>query len=411
MKKFMAIIFSAITIFVMVVAVFAIAIIDENGNIIQENEPLPGGIMTTSGVLEPDALDLSEYDPSTLPAFDSVTGKVVEFWISDFSVFARLSIPHEDETGTTDLPFDLRIDDNTFFLGEPPEVGETITGFYDNTLPVAMIYPPQMTAVVVVNRDEELPRVIVDRFNYEWVSTDAGFRLNINEDTQIVFQNGDPFEGEKDELIGRKLVVEFSISHRDIPETIPNPEKITILYERAVHPIGDIGGLEFDANIWENFEWQGYTHNEKDWSEYEIIITINKLSRGVPNAKIITNGWFYSITSAFSDGTAETLPPNGTVHVPLRAVTEMLGFIPRWNAASREVTVGSPRGEISFIIDGDEYTLTTPGGIVTTCSIIPPIIEDGRTYVPLAFFRDVFGFTNAWKEGGQVYLDNAERME
>jgi hypothetical protein len=372
MKKIFSIIFSAIIIFTIAASVFAIAIIDEDGNI-QENEILPGGIMTTS-------IDFRA------PNFMYETGEVVEFRQN-----GQLMRIRKNQYSY----FDFVIDANTFTLGYTPQIGDTVRGFYDATLPATMIYPPQHTAVVIVKYDGN--RVIVDRFDENWISSAYQYRLNLNEETQIYFQGGDRFTGEISELIGRKLVVEFSISHRDIPETIPNPQRVTILYERAVHPTINIG--ENYPNIWQNIQWHGYDVSENiDWGAYDIIITLNGKSRGVPNARHAKVG--------------ETMFPN---YVPLRAITEMLGFAPMWNAENREVSLSSPRGEIKLSIGSPNYTVVNysynRNGTTAVYTLEPPVIINDLTYVPVKFFREVFGFNNAWWADGNIALDNSERME
>lgn len=319
-----------------------------------------------------------------LPAFGSATGEVVEFWQNDLAGTGLIRI-RRAEVGY----FDFIVDANTFLLGREIEIGDKITGFFDNYAAVAMIYPPRHMAVVLLNRGEDTsPRIIVDRFDENWISSANQFRLNIGEETEIVFQGGDAFEGEIVELIGRKLVVEFFVSHRDIPETIPNPVKITILYERAVHPTIEI---DRDYDPWHSVLWWS---EDSDPANYDIIITLFGMARGVPNARHAT-----------LDGSEF---PN---YVPLRPIAEILGFATSWNAARREITVGSPRGEIRMQAGSRYYTLTTPAGITITTTLDAPRIIGGRTYVPLQFFSEIFGFNNAWWSDGNVALDNFERME
>jgi hypothetical protein len=337
----------------------------------------------------------SEY---SLPHFEAVTGEVTELWQNDSTEMLRLRVAYTGDYSGQYGYFDFATDFNTFTLGHTPSVGDVITGFFDSTLPAPSIYPPQHRAVALVNLDENLPRVIVARFDAGWVSSANQYRLNIGEATEIIFQNGDAFEGETYELIGRKLLVEFTVSHRDIPETIPNPQRVTILYELAVHPIIDIDwDFDFDASvlendIWQSVSWNGYDLSEEiDWDAYQIIITLNGASRGVENARY----------TAVDEG----------IFVPLRAITEALGFSPSWNEAARSITVDGPRGEISLRIGSPDYYLTSPSGFTSTHTLAPPIIHNSLTYVPLAFFREVYGFNNAWHEGGVVLLDNFERME
>lgn len=439
LNKVAAIILAAIMVLTMTATAFAVAYIDEDGNITQENEILPGGIMTLSGDLDL-GFDMGadwEFgfgEDVFFPAFGNATGEVVEFWENDFTgaKFIRIRTVHvHEEEGEIAGYVDFSTNINTFFVGDEPEIGDTITGFFDNMRPMIMIYPPQHNALAIANITDDAPRLLLARFDENWVSCNGQFRLNISEDTEILFQGGDSFEGEIDELIGRKLLVEFMISHRDIPETIPNPRKITILYELAVHPILEIDWDVVDGeelpveNIilgdnsvlvavdpWQNIGWSGYTlaqGQNVDWSEFEIIITINGLSRGVPNARIMS-----LVDGNVIYGVAEDLnhlSGGFSIYVPLRAVTEMLGFTPEWNAERRVVTVNSPSGEISINMNYTNYTLVNHGGVEVHIALSRPLMLGDRTYVPLQFFRELYGFNNAWWEGGQVYLDNAERME
>ncbi|MCL2456791.1 MAG: copper amine oxidase N-terminal domain-containing protein [Defluviitaleaceae bacterium] len=394
MKK----IFLATMIFIFATATsaFAIAVFDENGNII-ENEPLEGGIVTLMLDLGADFETETESgsEPKIMPQlFGSVTGDVEE--ISEH--FVRIKSAGAGDFADQLFPVIFVLDENTFLFGKPFAPGDKITGFF--TTPAGMMNPPTFTPLAIVNHAEkpEHSRFILDRFDENWLSGDGKFRLNIGDKTKIQFQNGDAFEGEKSELVGRKLLVEFSISHRDFPETIPNPENIVVLYERAVHPIGEIDwDFEeenfFENDIWSAIEWDGYPHDARDWSPYDIIITINGLSRGVPDAKFATVG--------------DSVFPN---YVPLRAIAEMFGFSPNWNDATKAIHMKSPRGDIALRMGMAQYDLATPEGLAETYTLDMPIIIDGRTYVPLNFFSEVFGFNNAFFEGGNIFLDNFEKM-
>lgn len=391
-KRTVAFLIAAIMVLSMSTIARSIVILDEDGNII-ENEALLGGIIPLMGDLDNGFYEIEE---SFLPSFGSATGEVVELRYNDYDgtdfISIRITLDGEYEGEYTHANF--IVDDNTFIIGDAPKVGDTVTGFFDNLIPIIMIYPPQYKAVVLVNRDYDLPRIIVERFDEDWVSSGRQFRLNIGEDTEIVFQNGEAFEGEIEKLIGRKLVVEFTISHFDIPETIPNPQKITVLYERIATGAAD---------LWQDILWWS---EDFDPANYEIIITINGLSRGVPNANfvIITNGTIRDILDTLAD------MGDALIYVPLRVITEMLGFTPEWNAATREVLLNSPRGEITFRIWEASYIVESSSGIVNIYDIPPAVIIDSRTYVPLSFFRKVFGFNNAWWEGGHIHLDNSEQM-
>ena len=72
------------------------------------------------------------------------------------------------------------------------------------------------------------------------------------------------------------------------------------------------------------------------------------------------------------------------------------------------VTIEGLKGTITFEVDSEDYLVN---GRVITLSNLPSFVNDGTIYVPIRFFRDVFGMNNAYFEGGTVQINNEERME
>ena len=72
------------------------------------------------------------------------------------------------------------------------------------------------------------------------------------------------------------------------------------------------------------------------------------------------------------------------------------------------VTVEGLKGTITFEMDSEEYIVNSE---VITLANLPSFVVDGTIYVPIRFFRDVFGMNNAYFEGGAVQINNEERME
>ena len=383
-KKLAAFVIAAIMILSITTVAFGDIRYDEYGNVI-ENEDL-GGFMTASA-------ELPASNGFVHGSFVSISGEVTEIRTVGDTDFIRIAFERDDENGLG--YFDFRLDMNTFVLGDEISEGDVITGFYNANAPVIMIYPPQHLAYVLVNRVEDLPFVFVGRFNDEWISFDGERYLVFGDDVEIVFQGGDAFTGEIDELIGRMLVVEYYRAGRDINPTTTFPERITVLYERIVPLPEDIGmGLLLDDididdiveldDIGTDVEIVAIC-DEIDWSVYPVIVN----NEGVPGARYATVG--------------DNIFPT---HVSLRAVTEFLGFVPEWNAELRAVTVDSPRGTIAIRINSGEYTVNGE-----TYNLDPAVIIDDYTFVPLAFFRIVFGFNNAYFEGGHVQINDNELME
>ena len=166
----------------------------------------------------------SGFDPwEDIPVFGSWTGEVVEVNVDDSYPPTYTFLLHT-ENGSVNFITNF----NTFFLGDMPEVGDTITGFHEMQMFMITIYPPQFNASVIVNG--EFYNIHVDRFDDELFSYDGSLKLNIGEETEIILQDGQPFDCE---LAHRKLVVVYDISTRSIP-AITTPSQIIVLFEHAV---------------------------------------------------------------------------------------------------------------------------------------------------------------------------------
>jgi len=126
------------------------------------------------------------------------------------------------------------VDENSVVLIDELEVGMTITGVYNANRPMTMIYPPHHNAVALAAGN-----IIVDRFDEQFFSELANAFIVINNNTEIVFQDGMAFEGDQSELAGRKLVVIYGSVDDSSPQ-IKSAEKVVILFEQAVHPTIDL---------------------------------------------------------------------------------------------------------------------------------------------------------------------------
>ena len=90
--------------------------------------------------------------------------------------------------------------------------------------------------------------------------------------------------------------------------------------------------------------------------------------------------------------------------VPLRAIGEALGYAVGWDDSTESVTIGA---DITLSIGRDRYTYKNRASMSL---VIAPIIVEGRTFVPLAFFREVVPMNNAYVFEGLVVIDNGEKM-
>jgi hypothetical protein len=305
----------------------------------------------------------AEYYLQERPNYSYVTGEVKSVEPNGNGYGLRIRIAVGESSA------DLNVSDATFVLGEFPKTGDTIKAFYDANRPMIMIYPPQYTAVVIVNGEHE--NVFVDRFystynDEELLSADGSRRLNVsNPETTIVSQGGQ--EAKEWDLNGRLLAVVYDTASRSLPPLVFAPQKIVVMYEIAVHP-----GPE-------PIDWESEAFHD---------IVVNGV--GLPDVT------FHSAGNAMFP-----------THVPLRAVARAFEpeMVIAWNNGT--VTLNGVWGNINFRT-GTSFVNRNGERINLTQEILN---IDGRVHVPLAFFREVAGIRNAYSIGGTVFIDNFEPME
>ena len=88
-------------------------------------------------------------------------------------------------------------------------------------------------------------------------------------------------------------------------------------------------------------------------------------------------------------------------HVPLFLVAQALGATVTWLEDSNEVTMDGLNGSISFEAGTNEFTV---GGESISLGEVSAVI-DGTLYVPLMFFRDVYGAASVSVQGGEVHIN------
>jgi hypothetical protein len=310
--------------------------------------------------------------------FGRATGIVVEKWVNDFTEaqMVRIEIEGEYEGYTFTTHMDFVVDDLTFIRGEI-EVGSEVVGFFNQNVPVIMIYPPQHRAyALAVN--EELPRLHLGRLDADLVCEGLGFHLAITEDTVITTQGGQEWLGGYEALAGRAVLVEYEVSHRNIPETV-FATRVIVLYERAVHPILEIDWDELGG--WDYFP--DYFLPEYP-AQYFVEVYPWELSPVLINGEPVMGATLQYVGE-------DAIWPT---HVSLRPVADHLGETLTWDDATRTATMTSPLGTIAITIGSDDA-----------------VIIGSRTYVPIRFFREAYGFNNAFFHAGNVFIDDNDVME
>lgn len=292
--------------------------------------------------------------------FNSFTGKVLEISGYDSMKGSKMVLT-ENENGER---ANIIVSENTYVANNAViTVGATITGYFEANMPMIMIYPAQYVAEVVVVKSEEI-NVKVAVFDKDLLSDDNDLKLNISDKTEIISQDGKPYEGE---LANRKLVVSYSFSTKSIPAQT-TPTKIVVLFEKADSLMGQP-------------------------TEEVTATAIGDVS----NMDMIVNNTKIDAPKAYTN-------EQGTVMVPLRAIAEALGFEVSWNNELSSIMIGK---DISLTINKDHYiySKTDPIHLGTA-----PALVEGRTFVPLSFFRKVMGMNNAYVFEAQIVVDDGELM-
>ncbi|MCM1127298.1 MAG: hypothetical protein NC429_12600 [Lachnospiraceae bacterium] len=98
-------------------------------------------------------------------------------------------------------------------------VGMRVAAFYDSSLPMPLIFPPQYRAqlITTTGRNEQ---VMLSRFDRNLLSEDGSLKLNIAGNTMIRTANGQSFNCNPAD---RTLLVYYTVTTRSIPpQTTPS---------------------------------------------------------------------------------------------------------------------------------------------------------------------------------------------
>ncbi|MBP1927162.1 hypothetical protein J2Z76_003035 [Sedimentibacter acidaminivorans] len=229
------------------------------------------------------------------------------------------------------------LSENTYYIDDVNiEVGTELTGYYESDRPMILIYPPQYSIDIVspVIKDENIK---ADKFDTDLLSRDKCLKLNISENTEILWENNTqinwiktPTLSELETILGnRKLIAFYDVTTKSIPaQTTPN--KIIVLSQQ----------------------------------EDDSIINIS-----VNNEKI--------------DSPQAFINQDGVAMVPIRAIAESLGYKVTWNNDERSVKIDD---EASLKIEQNIYLNFDKTQIELETA---PVIVNDNTFVPLSFFKEV----------------------
>jgi len=310
--------------------------------------------------------DFYVFEFEDLPTFGSVTGEIINTeYIPDGDLSVTIQVGDSSAVLVTNF--------NTYIMGDSLEIGATVTGYYLLGMPMVAIYPPLYNVSVIVNnddvQDDGIPFVFVCRFfelsDDQLKSADGQLVINLGgENTNVILQNGENYDGD---LVGRMLVVTYAMATFSLPPQT-TPMQIVVLYEMPV-----TGPEMIDLP-------DGWSYDDVD-----------------PHYCIVVDGeGLVGPMAIFLDPDVDF-----QTHVELNPVAEFLGSEVHWDQETGDVTLEGKNGSISFVVGSNAFTVD--GQTVTLNH--DSVDFYGTVYVPVLFFRDVFGMGSAYSFEGHIYIN------
>jgi|GEM_PF-3327647 len=211
-----------------------------------------------------------------------------------------------------------------------------------------------------VETTESVPEETTEAVTDAVIETEAGDEGEADETTEaeavaepaieIFMANGAAFEGELADLAGKGLIVIYAAATDSLPPMPVAPYTIIVLEEKAVAPIYEL-------------------------TVEEATIMYAAFDEALANAEIIINGVALDAPKAFRN-------EEGILMVPVRAISEAMGFAVEWVDETKTVIIGE--GLLTFSIGINSYNL---GGLVSMPSKAAPVLVEDRTFVPINLFE------------------------
>lgn len=131
------------------------------------------------------------------------------------------------------------------------------------------------------------------------------------------------------------------------------------------------------------------------------IIFFSFIVANTATPKINIDGTFLSI----SKETGVPYVENGVTLVPLRVISENLGYKVDWSTSTKKITITN--GTKTVVLTVGSKTATIDGKAVTLLKA--PEVKNNRTYVPLRFIGETFGCDVVW-ESPVVYISTKGKV-
>lgn len=157
-------------------------------------------------------------------SFSGVVTMISDFWMGANDDGGGCYQLFSVENGSGNI-VNFVISPDTYFVDHSMvSVGDQVTGYYDADAPVALIFPPQYSAIVMV-KETQNQNVKVSFFNSQLVSSDGSLQLNLSRNTPIILENGQLFSRYP---ANRNLIVIYGATTRSIPAQT-TPSKVIVI--------------------------------------------------------------------------------------------------------------------------------------------------------------------------------------
>lgn len=298
------------------------------------------------------AIEIDNVEQSPQPFYFSFTGTVKELEDKNDGLI-RVYLEKEDGT-----PAYFILSDDTYYINNVEIIpGKEITGYYESGKPMILIYPPQYSIDIVAPVLEN-GFIKADKFDSALLSRDKTLKLNISEDTEILWENGTvmnwikaPTVSELElALSNRQLIVFYNFTTKSIPAQT-TPSKVIVLSEQIDDSL---------INVYVND-----------------VLLENKTSY---------------------------IDQNGITMLPVRAISESLGYEVSWNNQDRSVIIGN---NTVFKIGVNSYINSQNQSKTLEAA---PIIKNDRSFVPLSFFKEILNVKAADFFENTVVINDSTNM-
>ena len=248
-------------------------------------------------------------------------------------------------------------------------------------------------------------KYLVDRKKMEFKSLEELRAVSVGDDTIEGFLKDLKVEGDLVSLyLATPDITDEDTEEIDLPQGMDTSainQLMTVTYKITIKVPGKIldtsGKIEGNTVTWDlNLTNAGSTLNGKPYEDSDLYVTYQ-------NPKKLTQS--ERIVQVLLDGVAivfdqEPIIENSRTLVPIRAISEALGYDVDWNQDERLATIKSPSGDTTLLLStkNDYLTYTHKDETTRIPLDVGMRVENGRILVPLRVISETLGVEVEWNQ-------------